>query len=48
VALPDAGAGQIVAVAGGAEKVQAIRAVLNSRRLRGLITDERTAKALLS
>ena len=48
VALPAAGAGQIVAVAGGADKVQAIRAVLHSRRLRGLITDERTAKAILA
>lgn len=48
VDLPVAGAGQIVAVAGGADKVQAIRAVLQSRRLRGLITDERTARALLA
>lgn len=39
---------QIVAVAGGAVKVQAIRAVLMSGRLQGLITDERTAKALLA
>ncbi|MGV8989355.1 MAG: sugar-binding transcriptional regulator [Cypionkella sp.] len=39
---------QIVAVAGGAEKVGAIKAVLTSRRLKGLITDERTAKALLT
>jgi DNA-binding transcriptional regulator LsrR (DeoR family) len=38
---------QIVAVAGGADKVQAIKAVLLSRHLKGLITDERTAKALL-
>lgn len=37
----------IVAVAGGADKVLAIRAVLRSGRLRGLITDERTAAALL-
>ncbi len=40
--------GQIVAVAGGADKVQAIKAVLISRHLKGLITDERTAKALLA
>ena len=38
---------QIVAVAGGAHKVAAIRAVLRSGHLRGLITDERTATALL-
>ncbi|MBI1172844.1 sugar-binding transcriptional regulator [bacterium] len=38
----------IVAVAGGADKVAAIRAVLTSRRLKGLITDEITAKALLA
>ena len=38
---------QIIAVAGGAHKVQAIRAVLISGRLKGLITDERTARALL-
>tara|TARA_R110002074_G_scaffold90900_4_gene199103 strand:+ start:3280 stop:4290 length:1011 start_codon:yes stop_codon:yes gene_type:complete len=39
---------RIIALAGGAEKVGAIRAVLNSRRLSGLLTDERTAKALLA
>lgn len=39
---------RIVAVAGGPAKVQAIRAVLESRRVCGLITDERTARALLS
>ncbi|MEO6299621.1 MAG: sugar-binding domain-containing protein, partial [Paracoccaceae bacterium] len=38
---------RIVAVAGGADKVAAIRAVLKSGRLKGLITDERTAQALL-
>jgi DNA-binding transcriptional regulator LsrR (DeoR family) len=37
----------LVAIAGGAEKVAALGAVLNSRRLTGLITDECTAKALL-
>ncbi len=38
---------RMVAIAGGAEKVAAIAAVLVSRRLTGLITDECTAKALL-
>jgi DNA-binding transcriptional regulator LsrR (DeoR family) len=37
---------RIVAIAGGKEKACAIRSVLMSGRLRGLITDERTAKAL--
>ena len=37
----------IVAVAGGPGKVEAIRAVLASRRLIGLITDDRTAHAIL-
>lgn len=39
---------QIVAIAGGPDKVQAIRAVLSSRRLKGLITDEATARALVA
>lgn len=38
---------RLVALVGGRGKVKAIRAVLNSRRLYGLITDERTARALL-
>lgn len=38
---------RIVALAGGPEKVEPLRAVLNSRRLSGLITDEKTARALL-
>jgi len=38
---------RIVAIAGGPVKTEAIRAVLHSNRLHGLITDERTAKALL-
>ncbi|NPD16540.1 sugar-binding transcriptional regulator [Xinfangfangia sp. D13-10-4-6] len=42
-----AAAGRIVAVAGGADKQAAIRAVLASGRLSGLITDEPTARALL-
>ncbi|MGN7869122.1 sugar-binding transcriptional regulator [Paracoccus sp. 22332] len=36
-----------VVIAGGADKVQAIRAALRSGRLRGLITDEATAEALV-
>ena len=47
LAVSFAAGDQIVAVAGGAHKVAAIRAVLRSGRLRGLITDERTAAALL-
>ena len=39
-------AGQMVAVAGGAVKPAAIRAVLESGLLHGLLTDERTAQAL--
>lgn len=39
---------RIVALAGGPEKVAPLRSVLKSGRLSGLITDERTAKALLS
>ena len=38
---------RIIALAGGPRKVPAIRAVLNSGRLSGLITDERTAQSLL-
>lgn len=37
---------QLVAIAGGADKIAAIRAVLNSGRLSGLITDELTAQAM--
>ncbi len=37
-----------VAVAGGESKVHAINAILNSRLLSGLITDERTARALVN
>ena len=49
--LPNAVSGgdqRIVAIAGGADKTAAIRAVLNSGLLSGLITDEATATALLS
>jgi DNA-binding transcriptional regulator LsrR (DeoR family) len=38
---------RIVAIAGGPGKVEAIRAVLKSGRLKGLITDEPTARALI-
>jgi DNA-binding transcriptional regulator LsrR (DeoR family) len=38
---------RIVAIAGGSGKIEAIRAVLLSARLKGLITDEATARALL-
>jgi len=37
----------VVAVAGGATKIRAINAILKSRLLRGLITDECTARALI-
>jgi DNA-binding transcriptional regulator LsrR (DeoR family) len=37
---------RIVAIAGGKEKVWAIRSVLKSGVLSGLITDERSARAL--
>ncbi|MBN9045754.1 MAG: sugar-binding transcriptional regulator [Rhizobiales bacterium] len=40
-------AGRIVAIAGGAQKVAAVRAVLESGRLKGLITDEQTARTLI-
>jgi DNA-binding transcriptional regulator LsrR (DeoR family) len=39
---------RIVAIAGGLQKLASIRAVLRSRRLKGLITDEPTARALIS
>jgi DNA-binding transcriptional regulator LsrR (DeoR family) len=38
---------RIVAVAGGKVKIRAVRSVLESRYLRGLITDERTARSLV-
>lgn len=38
---------RIVAVAGGVDKIRAIKSVLESRLLSGLVTDERTARALL-
>lgn len=48
VSFREPGADAIVAIAGGASKVAAIRAVLSSRRLKGLITDEQTAEAILN
>lgn len=39
--------GRLVAIAGGAEKISAIRAVLRSGKLSGLVTDESSARALL-
>lgn len=47
VSLDTARKDRVVALAGGPEKVAAVRAVLLSGRLSGLITDERTARALL-
>lgn len=47
VSLDETRKDRIVALAGGEEKIRAIRAVLNSGRLHGLITDERTARILL-
>lgn len=46
VALDDLGDSRIVAVAGGIDKIGAIRSVLMSGRVTALITDERTANAL--
>ena len=37
-----------IAIAGGKSKVAAIKAVLASGLIRGLITDERTARALVA
>ncbi|SFC40636.1 sugar-binding transcriptional regulator [Tropicimonas isoalkanivorans] len=47
ISLKEPGKDRIVALAGGASKVDAIRAVLRSGYLSGLITDEATARALL-
>ncbi len=47
VDLDEPAASSLVGIAGGAAKVPALRAVLRSGRLRGLITDEATARALL-
>ena len=47
LAYDDLRSGKLVAVAGGTAKPEAIRAVLSSGLLHGLLTDERTASALL-
>lgn len=47
VDLEAARGSRIVLIAGGPQKVPAIRAVLNSGRVNGLITDELTAEALV-
>ena len=44
--LADLAGRRIIAIAGGNEKIEAIRAVLKSGLLSGLITDEATAQAL--
>ena len=48
VDLDSAAPSRIFAIAGGIAKAPAIRAVLESGRLKGLITDEPTARALLA
>jgi len=48
VGLEEPRATRIVAIAGGKKKVGAIRSVLMSGALSGLITDERTARALVA
>lgn len=45
--LDDLQQSRIVAVAGGVYKIRAIKSVLESRLLSGLVTDERTARALI-
>ncbi len=47
VSMDKARGQDIIALAGGPQKVAAIRAILKSGMLSGLVTDERTAKALL-
>lgn len=47
-ALKDKPNNQIVALVGGDEKIAPLRAVLESGRLSGLLTDERTARVLLN
>ena len=44
----DIGRQKTVAIAGGRSKIEPIRGVLASGLIHGLITDERTAKALLA
>lgn len=40
--------GEVVAIAGGEEKIEAIKAVLEGQLLTGLITDEKSARAILA
>ncbi|MEM8728661.1 MAG: sugar-binding transcriptional regulator [Pseudomonadota bacterium] len=47
VNVDDTRSDRIAAVAGGDEKIEALRAVLRSGRLSGLVTDERSARHLL-
>ena len=47
LSFEDLGSGKLVAVAGGDAKPDAIRAVLSSGLLHGLLTDERTAATLV-
>jgi len=47
IRLEDLKGKPVIAIAGGADKPQAIMAVLESRLIKGLITDEDTAKAIV-
>lgn len=47
ISINDLRDSRIVAIAGGEEKVNAIWAILKSKLLDGLITDERTAEAIV-
>jgi len=47
VSMDKASDQNIIALAGGPGKIEAIRAILRSGKLSGLVTDERTATALL-
>jgi DNA-binding transcriptional regulator LsrR (DeoR family) len=48
MAAPDIGRQATIAIAGGKSKIAPIKAVLASGLIRGLITDERTARALVA
>lgn len=48
IAVGDRLSGQVVALAGGTGKIGPIKAVLKSGQLNGLITDETTARSLIS
>jgi DNA-binding transcriptional regulator LsrR (DeoR family) len=48
IAAPPSAIRGLIAVAGGASKIQAITAVLQSRLLSGLVTDEPTARRLVA